>query len=49
MSTNGVWFTRYGTILEGLEVVCTMTDFGRRVLVEYMADGSCRSVELGAG
>jgi hypothetical protein len=48
VSTNGVWFTRYGTILEELEVVCTMTGFRRHVLVEYMADRSC-SVELGAG
>jgi hypothetical protein len=44
-----IWFTRYGTILEELEIICTMTGFRRRVLVEYMADGSCRSVDLGAG
>ncbi len=41
--------TGHGTILEELEIVCTMTGFRRHALVEYMADGSCRSVELGAG
>lgn len=40
-------FTRYGTILEELEIICCMTGFRRRVLVEYLADGSCRCVELG--
>ena len=42
-------FTRYGTILEELEIICCMTGFRRWVLVEYTADGSRRSVELGAG
>jgi hypothetical protein len=42
-------FTRYGTILEELEIICCMTGFRQRVLVEYMADGSCRSAQLGAG
>jgi hypothetical protein len=44
-----IWFTRYGTILEVLEIVCCMTGFRRRLLVEHMVDGSCRSVELGPG
>ena len=42
-------FTRYGTILEELEIICRMTGFRRRVLVEYMADGTYRSVDLGSG
>ncbi len=40
-------FARYGTILEELEVVCCMTGFRLRVLVEYTADGSCRLEDLG--
>jgi hypothetical protein len=42
-------FTRYGTILEELEIICRMTGFRRRVLVEYMADGTYCSVDLGSG
>ena len=42
-------FTRYGTILEELEILCCMTGFRRRVLVEYMADGSYRWEDLGPG
>lgn len=41
--------TRYGTILEELEIVCCMTGFRLRLLVEYLVDGSSRSVELGPG
>lgn len=41
--------TRYGTILEEIELVCTMTGFRRRFLVEHTVDGLCRSVELEAG
>ena len=44
-----IWFTRYGTILEELEVVCCMTGFRRRLLVEHMVDGATRCVELGPG
>ncbi len=44
-----IWVTSYGTILEELEIICCMTGFRRRVLVEYMCDGSYRSAELGAG
>ncbi len=43
----GIRFARYGTILEELEVVCCMTGFRLRVLVEYTADGSCRLEDLG--
>lgn len=42
-------FTRYGTILEELEITCCMTGFRLRLLVEHMTDGSYRSVELGPG
>lgn len=38
--------TRYGTIIEELEIVCTMTGFRRRVLVEYTVEGMRRSVEV---
>lgn len=41
--------TRYGTILEEIELICTMTGFRMRFLVEHMCDGSERSVELEAG
>jgi hypothetical protein len=38
--------TRHGTILEELEIVCPMTGFRMRLLVEHSADGSYRTVEL---
>lgn len=41
--------TRYGTILEEIELICTMTGFRMRFLVEHTCDGSQRSVELEAG
>jgi hypothetical protein len=41
--------TRYGTILEEIELICTMTGFRRRFLVEHTRDGSHRCVELEAG
>jgi hypothetical protein len=41
--------TRYGTVLEELEIVCCMTGFRQRLLVEHLVDGSYRSVELGPG
>jgi hypothetical protein len=44
-----IWFTSYGTILEELEIICCMTGFRRRVLVEYIGDGSYHCVDLGAG
>lgn len=41
--------TRYGTILEEIELICTMTGFRMRFLVEHMYDGSQRSIEIEAG
>lgn len=38
--------TRCGTIIEELYIVCTMTGFRRRVLVEYTVEGLRRSVEV---
>ena len=38
--------TRHGTIIEELEIVCTMTGFRRRVLVEHTVEGLRRSVEV---
>jgi hypothetical protein len=31
--------TRYGTIIEEIELICTMTGFRRRLLVEHSGDG----------
>ena len=42
-------FTRYGTILEELEFICCMTGFRQRQLIEHLADGSYRCVDLGSG
>lgn len=41
--------TGHGTILEELEVICAMTGFRLRLLVEHMIDGSYRTHELGPG
>ncbi len=38
--------TPYGTIIEEVEIVCTMTGFRRRVLVEHTVKGLRRSVEV---
>ena len=38
--------TRHGTIIEELEIVCTMTGFRRRVLVEHTVEGIRRSLEV---
>jgi hypothetical protein len=38
--------TPYGTIIEEIEVVCTMTGFRRRVLVEHTLEGASRSLEV---
>ena len=38
--------TPYGTIIEEKEVVCTMTGFRRRVLVEHTLEGASRSLEV---
>ena len=39
----------YGTILEEIELICTMTGFRRRFLVHHIGEGFFRSVELQAG
>ena len=36
----------YGTILEEVMLICTMTGFRRRVVVEYMVEGLSRSLEV---
>ena len=42
--------TRYGTIIEEIELICCMTGFRLRFLMEYTVDdGLCHSMELGAG
>jgi hypothetical protein len=41
--------TEYGTVIEEIELVCTMTGFRRRFLVHYLGEGFFRSVELGLG
>ena len=41
--------TRYGTILEEIELICTMTGFRQRFLLEHKHDGSYRCVELEVG
>lgn len=45
----GVEVTGRGTILEELEIVCSMTGFRMRLLVEHLGKGSYRSIELGPG
>jgi hypothetical protein len=41
--------TGHGTILEEVEVICCMTGFRMRLLVEHLTDGYSRSVVLGPG
>jgi hypothetical protein len=41
--------TGHGRILEELELVCCMTGFRRRLLVEHLINGYHRSFELGPG
>jgi hypothetical protein len=40
--------TRYGTIIEEIELICCMTGFRRRFLVHHMGEGFFHSVELEA-
>jgi hypothetical protein len=40
--------TRYGTIIEELELICCMTGFRQRFLIHYIGEGFYRSVELQA-
>ncbi len=39
--------TRYGTVIEELEIACPMTGFRMRLLVEHLGEGCYRSVDLG--
>ncbi len=41
--------SRHGTIIEEIEIICSMTGFRRRLLVEYTVGGLYRYTELGAG
>ena len=38
--------TPCGTIIEEVQVICTMTGFRRRVLVEHTIEGLRRSLEV---
>ena len=40
--------TKYGTIIEEIELICCMTGFRRRLLVHHIGEGFFRSVDLGA-
>ncbi len=40
--------TRHGTIMEEIEVICTMTGFRQRLLIHHIGEGLFRSVELRA-
>jgi len=41
--------TRYGTIIEEIELICCMTGYRRRFLIHHIGEGFYRSVELEAG
>ena len=41
--------TEYGTVTEEVELVCTMTGFRRRYLVQYIGERFFRSLELEPG
>ncbi len=38
--------TKYGTLIEEIELICTMTGFRRRLLVHHIGEGFFSSVEL---
>ncbi len=38
--------TEYGTIVEEVMLICTMTGFRRRVVVEHTVQGLSRSLEV---
>jgi hypothetical protein len=40
--------TRYGTVIEEIELICTMTGSRRRFLVHHVGEGFFHSVELEA-
>jgi hypothetical protein len=39
--------TEHGTVLEEIELVCTMTGFRSRFLIHHIGEGFFRSVGLG--
>jgi hypothetical protein len=41
--------TEHGTVLEEIELICTMTGFRRRFLVHHIGEGVFRSVEMSLG
>ncbi len=41
--------TKRRTVIEELELVCCMTGFRLRLLVEHLADGSYHTFDLGPG
>jgi hypothetical protein len=41
--------TEHGTVLEEIELICTMTGFRRRFLVHHIGEGFFRSVEMSLG
>ncbi len=45
----GVRVTEHATVIEELEIVCCMTGFRRRLLVEHLGEGFYRCAELGPG
>jgi len=38
--------TEYGTIIEEIELICCMTGFKRRLLVEHLGAGNFGSMEV---
>lgn len=36
----------YGSVTEEIELICTMTGFRRRYLVQHIGEGFFRSIEL---
>jgi hypothetical protein len=38
--------SEHGSVTEEIELICTMTGFRRRVLVEHTIEGLCRSLEV---
>ncbi len=39
--------TEYGTVTEEIELICTMTGFRSRFLIQHIGEGFFGSVELG--
>ncbi len=39
--------TEYGTVTEEIELICAMTGFRRRLLINHIGEGFFRSVAIG--